>query len=268
MGNDGKREDQLQRIVEQGLCTKPSVPACHLVVLRVDCEGHTTDFRRHLQRPITRRKEKVAAEPLPLRLSIDGQSPQTEDRHVVATEISGQAGWDAGEFDRPGTDCVEPQYANRFRRGSGDKGLRTPGLVIPTRVTPEVLVKSGVTAVERPAVMVPADRFFPPVEQQGYARSARRRAAASNAGVGSGGFSSSSSTRSVSRSDRTIRSDRSTTSLAAGSALRRMKLVTSSLSRAAAAVRRRFSSLVARNSIRSMRLTAVLVGMRVNIVWN
>ena len=57
--------------------------------------------------------------------------------------------------------------------------------------------------------------------------------------------------RTVSRGDGTIRSARSMTSRASGSALRIISLLTSSRSCAAAAARRRFSSRVACNSILS-----------------
>ena len=57
-----------------------------------------------------------------------------------------------------------------------------------------------------------------------------------------------------------MRSARSTTSRAAGSTFRMMKLVTSSRSYAAALASRRFSSLVARSSMRWSRV-AVSVAM-------
>ena len=63
-----------------------------------------------------------------------------------------------------------------------------------------------------------------------------------------------------------MRSDRSTISRAAGNTLRRMKLVTSNLSWAAATAKRRFSSPVARNSIQSVRAAATVVEMEVSIV--
>jgi len=59
-----------------------------------------------------------------------------------------------------------------------------------------------------------------------------------------------------SRSDKLIRSARSTTSRATGRAVRMMKLVRSSRSQAAAVVSKRFSSLVVRSSMRSSRVAA------------
>ena len=265
IGNNGKRQNELQLIVEQWLCAKPFVPACRLGVLRVNRERHTANFRCHRQRPFACCQKQVATEPLALCRSVDGQAPQTKDWYVMATELSGQGGRDAGELDSPRADRVEAENSGWLQGGSGNEGLGTSGFVVLTRVTAEILVQGGVTAIKGLAVMMPADGFFAPVEQEGYARAARRRAAASSAAVGSGGFSSSSNTRAVSRSDSTMRSDRSTTSRAAGSAFRRMKLVTSSLSRAAAVARRRFSSLVARNSIRSVRAVTVVVGMDVSM---
>lgn len=122
--------------------------------------------------------------------------------------------------------------------------------------TIEIFVEGRHTAIEVLAIVMFGDGLLAPIESGHHLRALRRLAASNKARVGFGGFSSRSSTRAVSRSDRMIRSLRSTNSRAAGNTRRMMKLVTSSRSWAAAATKTRFSSFVARISIRSSRATA------------
>ena len=245
-----KGENELQGLVEQGHCTKPCVPACCFRALRINREGHAANLRRHRQCPFAGGEKQFATESLALCGSIDGKPTQAKDRYVIATEPSRQVGRDAGELDGPRTDRVVPEDTGRFGWRGGNERLGSPGLVVLTSVPAEILVEGEIATIESLAVVVPGDGFLLQIEQLGYVRAARCRAAARSAAVGLGGFSSISNTRAVSRSDNRMRSNRSTMSRAAGNTLRRMKLVTSRLSWAAAAAKRRFSSLVARNSIR------------------
>jgi hypothetical protein len=117
----------------------------------------------------------------------------------------------------------------------------------------QVFVEGGNSTIEILTVVVLGDGLFSPSAARCHFRERRRRAASIRARVGLGGFSRRSNTRSVSRSERMMRSALSTTSRAAGRTRPMMKLVTSSRSCAAAATRSRFSSLVALSSIRSLR---------------
>ena len=130
---------------------------------------------------------------------------------------------------------------------------RSRALLSQVLEDPKFSCRIPATTVEALAIVMPADRLLSPNDRARHFP-ARRRAAASSALVGLGGFSSSLSIRAESRSDKLIRSARSTTSRATGRAVRMMKLVRSSRSQAAAVVSKRFSSLVVRSSMRSSRV--------------
>src|ERR1700730_2087883 len=121
----------------------------------------------------------------------------------------------------------------------------------------KIFIEFERATIEALSVMAAGNRLLAPSAHVQTCQT-QRRAAASKAAEAFGGFSKSARTRLVSRFERTIRSARSTTWRAAGNTLRMMKLVTSNRSYAAAIARRRFSSLVARSSIRSLRLVAVV----------
>src|SRR5262249_37257946 len=127
-------------------------------------------------------------------------------------------------------DRVEADHARGSRWGHRHEGLGPTGLVVLPCVAFEVFVELRRAAIEALAVMMPSDRLLVPIHWRRYLRAARRPAASLSAEVGLGGFSSSSSTRAVSRSLSTMRSARSTTCRAAGKTLRMMKVVTSSRS--------------------------------------
>src|SRR5216684_2578242 len=229
-GDDAERKDQLERIVQQRQRAEPLIPFCRPLVLRIDGEGVAADCRRDGQGPFAGRQQQVAAEPLALHRAIDGETTEAKDRHLIAAELLGQCRGDAGERDGAGADRVEAANARRRHRRHRDKNLGAAGLVILSGVAIEVFVELARAAIEALAVMMPPDPLLAPIHRRRYFRAARRRAAAKRAGVGLGGFSSSSSTRTVSRSLSMMRSARSTTARAAGSTLRMMKLVTSSRS--------------------------------------
>ena len=95
--------------VEEGLRSKPRVPAGCFRALRVNLEGYAPNLRRLCQRPLAGGQEQVAAEFLTLCRSIDGKPTGAKDQYVVATKPSRQIGGDAGELDGPGTDRAVPE---------------------------------------------------------------------------------------------------------------------------------------------------------------
>src|SRR5208283_592745 len=155
------------------------------------------------------------------------QPCQPEHRDFVPAQASSQRGGNLGEFNRAGTDRVVAKDAVRIGERYGDKGLGAAGLVILPRVATQIFIKLGGAAVEILAVVALADRLFAPDDRAVHAF-ARRLAAAISAGVGLGGFSNNFRTRFESRSERTMRSERFTTSRATGRILRMMNRATSS----------------------------------------
>src|SRR5262249_32506507 len=178
------------------------------------------------------------------------QASQSKDRHFIVAEPFGELGGDTGKLDCTRAYRIIAQDACWLTRRPRNEGLGAARLVILPRQAGEINVELPPTAIETLAVVSAADGLLAPDERIGHSRPRWRRAAASKAGVGLGGASSSASTRLLSRRVSTMRSAPCTTASAAGRAARIMKLVRSKRSWAAAAVSRRFSSLVARSSIR------------------
>ena len=212
IGNDAEGQYEPERIVDQGHGAEPLVPAGRSLVLGIDGKRNPADLGCNGEGSPARRQEQFAAEALSLHRQVNRQASEPVDGHVVARQLSGHQRWHAGKLDGPGANGVVAQDARGLGCGHCDEGSGATTLVVLPRVTAKVLVEIRRATVESFSIMMPTDRFPSPVDQGDYARAAPRRAAASKAGVGSGGLSSSSRTRRVSRSVRTTRSARSRTS--------------------------------------------------------
>src|SRR5262249_35131757 len=143
--------------------------------------------------------------------------------------------------------------SGRLVPGAGHEGLRASTLMRLHGEAGEVLVQRRLPAIELGAPMSLGQRVLVDRRQQQRLYIAPGLlAAARSFADGLGGFASSSSTRRLSRSDSSMRSDSSTIFSAAGSAMRKMKPVKSSCRRAAARDRSAFSSGLMRSSMRPL----------------
>ena len=177
------------------------VPAGRQHALGIDQQANAANLCRRQQAAPPGCEEKLATKSPALHRQGDGEPRQAERRHLVAGEAA------LNELRRPVVG--DRRRISRYRsRGSfgrsvlsiARKVLAPPPLVALARVLAQKGVQGVIAAVEVAPVVRLCDRLLMP-RRKAHEGPGNARAAASSLALGAGGFSSSSRTRRVSRSD-------------------------------------------------------------------
>ena len=160
------------------------------------------------------------------------------------------------EQTRRAQGVIAEHALRRFRRRRHEALCAAADVVLP-RVTLQIDVELGRSAIEALSVVMCPDRRFQPRGEPNSCRGSRSCAALTSRFGGSVGFSSRSRTSRLSRSVSSMCSEEATMLSARGRAARMTKVVRSIRSSCAARSSRAFSAGEARNSIRSDRIVLV-----------
>ena len=171
--DDREGQHEGERRIEETQRAIAFVPSRRMVILGVDQERHAAHFLRDRHAAFGGAQEQPSAEPASLHAAIDGESAETVDGDFIATETARQDGGRAAEFDRGGAQRVEAEDAGGRIARRGDEAFRAAALMVLARVAFQIGIETVLAAIEGVAVVVLAERRFPPKGGPSFKHEAR-----------------------------------------------------------------------------------------------
>jgi hypothetical protein len=157
-----QRQDKRKGLIQQRHRPVTRVPLGHSFVFRVNEHYKAADLRCRQHATASRRQQKLTSQAVPLKSLVYSQARQPESGNIVSSKAASHDFRRPAINDRSGTQAVksEDRFAVAFR--PAQEGFHPAALVILPRITPQILVKLGIAAVEGVPVVLSADGLLAP----------------------------------------------------------------------------------------------------------